>query len=77
MQQIIIILIFVFVLIILGILVFKYLSGEFSIKSRELIKSNTYNVFVFDICKGRETHEVYKITYMDGSIKFKTYTYQH
>lgn len=77
MNQQAIMLIFVFVLIILGILIVKYLSGAFSIKSRELIKSNTYNVFVFNDCKGRETHEVYKITYVDGSIKFKTYTYQH
>jgi DNA-dependent RNA polymerase auxiliary subunit epsilon len=70
-------------LIALGVLMAKYLDGDFDIESREIIKSETYNVsYRYQYSRefipfGQETQEVHKITYRSGRIKYKTYSFKH
>ena len=67
----------------IGFLILAYLNGAFEIVSREIVKSQTYNVsyrshYTGNITPdGKKTHEVHKITYRNGRVKYKEYTFNH
>lgn len=65
-----------------SILIVKYLNGDFTIKSNEIIKENTYDVTLSNMIhgeygNGKLTRVVHKITYESGKVKYKTKEYKH
>jgi len=73
----------IIVILLIGMLVILYLEGHWTIESREVVKSNTYNVSIrsgYDgrmIPDGKETKEVHKITYRNKRIRYITKTLYH
>jgi len=69
------------IIIILGIVMSLYLDGYWHITSREIVKSNTYDISYRTnngiVPNGKETKEVHKITYCNKRIRYVTKTLYH
>jgi len=76
---------FLILLIFLSIVCYfiaRFIQGDLSIESSELISENTYdvtkiNIIGFEIPNGQLTKVVYKITYKSKRIKYVTKEYKH
>lgn len=66
-----------------AILIVKYVNGDFTIKSNEIIKQDTYenryrnNLTGYMCNDGKLTRVVHKITYESGRVKYETEEYNH
>lgn len=82
MSELEIFLICVCVLFILGFFMLLYLNGNFTISETQLVDKKTvdvYNTNLFGVrsYSHEETIMVYKITYLNQKIKYKTISYKH
>ena len=82
MSELEIFLICVCVLFILGFFMLLYLNGNFTITETKLVDKKTVNNYERDFFGGekylcKETIMVYKITYLNQKIKYKTISYKH
>ena len=82
MSELEIFLMCVCVLFFIGFLMLLYLNGNFTIEKTELVDKKTVNNYERDFFGGekylcKETIMVYKITYLNQKIKYKTISYKH
>lgn len=73
----------IIIFIIVGILTLLYSNGYWKVKSRSIIKTNTYDLFSINVKSGikvkigEETNEVHRIIYRNNRVKYVTKTYRH